>query len=84
MNSQNKISVLIVDGMNNHDWKRSTPYLHWIVDQHPEISATTENAPSSGDEEAWSQWNPDFTAYDVILLNYNGQMWPEAIKSKMS
>ncbi len=76
------VRVLIVGGQNNHDWKRSTPYLHWIVDQHPEISATIHNAPSVGDPDAWAKWNPDFAAYDVVLLDYNGQMWPGAVKER--
>ena len=71
-----EVRVLVVAGQNNHDWKRSTPYLLWIVDSHAGISGTIDNAPSSGGDDAWEQWNPNFAAYDVVVLNYNGQMWP--------
>ncbi len=76
------VRVLVVAGQNNHDWKRSTPYLHWIVNSHPDITATINNAPSSNDDKAWQEWNPDFAAYDVVILNYNGQMWPGYLKER--
>ncbi len=30
--------------------------------------------------DQWSQWYPQFTKYDVIVSNYNGQSWPEKVK----
>lgn len=73
---------MIVAGQNNHDWKRSTPYLHHMIDSHPGISATVHNAPSNNDPNAWQKWNPNFTAYDVVVLNYNGQMWPGYLQER--
>ena len=37
--------------------------------------------PKGADSTAWSDWRPDFSAYDVVLLNYNGQMWPAAVRT---
>lgn len=34
----------------------------------------------SGSAAAWEQWNPDFAAYDVVLSNYNGELWPERVR----
>ena len=31
--------------------------------------------------EKWSAWNPDFKKYHVIVSNYNGQPWPDDVKS---
>ena len=28
----------------------------------------------------WEKWNPDFASYDVIVSNYNGQLWPEKVQ----
>jgi hypothetical protein len=29
----------------------------------------------------WDAWRPDFAKYQVVLSNYNGQEWPEAVKT---
>ena len=29
---------------------------------------------------AWDAWNPDLTEYDCIVLDYNGEMWPEDVR----
>lgn len=31
-------------------------------------------------EAAWKAWRPHFNDYDVIVSNYNGQAWPEAME----
>lgn len=28
----------------------------------------------------WDQWRPDFSAYDVVVSNYNGELWPEEVQ----
>jgi uncharacterized protein len=33
-----------------------------------------------GSSEAWEQWRPDFAAYDVVVSNYNGELWPEPVR----
>lgn len=32
-------------------------------------------------KEGWLKWHPDFSAYDVIVSNYNGEEWPEEVKA---
>ena len=29
----------------------------------------------------WAAWRPRFTDYDVIVLNYNGEEWPDEVKA---
>ncbi|MGY8642392.1 MAG: DUF7133 domain-containing protein [Verrucomicrobiales bacterium] len=31
--------------------------------------------------EKWETWNPKFTDYDVVILNYNGPDWPKAMRT---
>lgn len=31
--------------------------------------------------ENWKNWRPNFDAYDVVVLNYNGQSWPAPTKA---
>jgi putative membrane-bound dehydrogenase-like protein len=44
---------------------------------HKELTKPTKDAF----RETWKAWQPDFSNYDVVILNYNGQDWPEATKS---
>lgn len=72
------IRVLIVDGQNNHDWERTTPYLKGMLEQTGRFQvyvATTP--PRGGTAEQWNGFRPLFSDFDVVLSNYNGETWPE-------
>ena len=30
---------------------------------------------------AWAAWKPDFSAYQVVVSNYNGELWPDAVRT---
>ena len=30
----------------------------------------------------WQKWNPSFSQYDTVVLNYNGRAWPESMKDR--
>lgn len=30
---------------------------------------------------AWAAWHPDFALYDVVVSNYNGELWPESVRT---
>lgn len=75
------INVLIVSGQNNHDWKKSTPLLSRILDSVDGIKVTVRYAPqSNASPEEWDRWWPDFGSFDVVLLDYNGDHWPDDVK----
>lgn len=71
-----KQKVLIVSGQNNHNWPVSHKALELILTQSGlfdvDIALT---APASGD---MSNFKPDFKAYDVVVLDYNGDRWPQS------
>lgn len=72
------IRVLIVDGQNNHDWERTTPYLKKMLEETGRFQvyvATTP--PAKATPEPWNGFRPLFSDYDVVLSNYNGETWPE-------
>ncbi len=76
-----KIKVLIIDGINNHNWKDTSPLLKSDLEKSgmftADISTTPErNAP----KDAWKKWNPDFSKYDVVVSNYNGPAWPAHVR----
>jgi hypothetical protein len=73
---------MIIGGQNNHNWQLSTPYMKELLDRKPQFQATICNAPGRDASQAdWDAWQPEFSAYDVVLLDYNGQMWPERVKA---
>lgn len=30
----------------------------------------------------WKSWHPKFAAYDVIISNYNGELWPDEVRTE--
>jgi type 1 glutamine amidotransferase len=40
-------------------------------------------AHKTGAAAAWAAWKPDFAAHDVVVSNYNGETWPEAVRGAL-
>ncbi|MCA9055813.1 MAG: ThuA domain-containing protein [Planctomycetaceae bacterium] len=75
------IRVLIVDGQNNHDWQRTTPYIQDFLTATGRFDVEVATTPEKGSpEEAWNGFRPRFSRYDVVLSNYNGETWPEPVR----
>ncbi len=114
--SANKIKVLIVDGVNNHDWEVTTDAVRASLETAGIFEVTVSTAPEQRQlnsirksrdetlnegyaaydklkreafaptkeklEEEWKSWNPKFSDYDTVVLNYNGRDWnPETKKN---
>ncbi len=74
------IKVLIIGGQNNHDWKATTPHMKGILEKSGRFQTTVYDAPEKDAPPAqWDAWRPKFRDYTCVLLNYNGQMWPEQV-----
>lgn len=72
------LKVLIVDGQNNHDWEHTTPYLKQMLEQTGRFRVyVVTTPPQRGTPEQWNGFRPQFSDYDVVLSNYNGETWPE-------
>ncbi|MCL4797436.1 MAG: ThuA domain-containing protein [Bryobacteraceae bacterium] len=73
--------AMILDGRNNHDWRATTPVLKQILEETGLFTVEVVTAPP--DNEALASFAPNFSAYDVIVLNYNdfgpknAGDWPE-------
>ena len=73
------ISVLIVDGQNNHKWAETTPVMKAILEETGRFEVSVATSPGKGkDMEAFA---PDFASYDVVVSNYNGAMWGEKARA---
>ena len=69
---QPKLSVLIVDGMNNHDWERASRILKAILLDSGRFTVDVSTSPRHAPAEQWQAWKPDFARYDVVVMNFNG------------
>ena len=85
-----KLSLLIVDGMNNHDWLRSTRILRQILTDSNRFTVHVSTSPTAdAPKEAWGQWRPNFAEYDVVLSNFNGGHkptslhWPRVVEKSL-
>ena len=85
-----KVSVLIVDGMNNHDWERSTRILKSILLDSGRFTVAVATSPKANASQAqWDAWRPDFAKYDVVVMNFNGGHtskgihWPKSLGASL-
>lgn len=73
--ADDKIKVLIVDGQNNHNWKATTPMLQRAFADGKMFSVDVATSPPNNGD--MSTFSPTFSDYDVVVSNYNGQMWSQ-------
>jgi len=84
------VRVLIVDGINNHDWQAATHAITQILTATGLFSVDISTTPPRGaPPEAWNSWRPDFSRYDVVINNFNGGHladgieWPPAVQESL-
>jgi type 1 glutamine amidotransferase len=73
-----KLKALIVDGQNNHAWRQTTPILKAALESSGRFTVEVATTPPQG--QSMAGFKPDFAGYAVIVLNYNGDDWPEATR----
>jgi type 1 glutamine amidotransferase len=79
--AERQIKVLLIGGQNNHNWAKSTPFMKKLLDKAGHFATDVYNTPGKNAEpSAWDAWQPRFSDYDCVLLDYNGQMWPDRVK----
>lgn len=76
-----KLKVLLIDGQNNHKWDITTPVLVNALESSGAFTVTVSTSPpKDGTKEAWDAWQPKFSDFPVVVSNYNGTDWPEAVQ----
>ncbi len=73
---QPRIKTLVIDGQNNHDWKKTTPLIKATLEGCGRFDVQVATSP--GKSEDMSGFSPKFSDYDVVVSNYNGAAWPKA------
>ncbi|MFC2112500.1 ThuA domain-containing protein [Bacteroidota bacterium] len=73
--SQPQIKTLIVTGQNNHNIGGSSVAIKTILEKPGIFTVVTATSPQKGED--MSEFIIDFSPFDVVVLNYNGDDWPE-------
>jgi type 1 glutamine amidotransferase len=71
--------ALIVTGQNNHNWKASSPILKELLQQTGLFAADIALSPEKGGD--MSTFNPKFSNYNVVVIDYNGESWSDKTKT---
>ncbi|GAB5559014.1 MAG: hypothetical protein SynsKO_06610 [Synoicihabitans sp.] len=79
------IRVLILDGFSNHSVEKTTQKIQDILASDPAFKVTVSTMPEF-QSDAWNVWDPNFSAYDVIIQTCNNIRnreisWPDHVKS---
>ncbi|MBL4884947.1 MAG: ThuA domain-containing protein [Planctomycetaceae bacterium] len=78
VSAQDQLKVLLIDGQNNHNWKQTSPILINILEKSGRFSVDRATSPGKGKD--MTRFSPDFSKYDVIVSNYNGDLWAEKMR----
>lgn len=80
-NPTSKIRVLIIDGQNNHDWRPTSALLKDLLIRRGRCEVDVSTTPPHGaPASAWDSWRPEFSAYNVVLSNFNGGHLPDGTR----
>ena len=80
VDAADKLRLLIIDGQNNHNWRTMTPPMKAKLESTGRFVVEVATTPPGGKKkEDWDKFRPDFTKFDVVLSNYNGQPWPAPV-----
>jgi hypothetical protein len=81
------VRVLIVDGINNHDWQAGTAFLKRTLERTGRFAVDVSTTPPRGAaQDQWANWKPAFSSYQVVISNFNGGhladgiRWPKAVE----
>jgi type 1 glutamine amidotransferase len=77
--AERKLTALILDGMNNHDWAAGTRAIQSTLEGSGRFTVDVSTFPAK----------PDFRKYDVVINNFNGghtaagTRWPRDVEEAL-
>lgn len=77
--NEKNYKALIITGQNDHNWKASSKVLKLLLDQTGLFSTRIIATPGKGSD--MNRFNPDFSKYNVVVLDYNGDSWTNITKT---
>lgn len=72
------LKALLVTGQNNHNWELSHPILKTILEDTGLFQVEIALSPPAGED--MSGFTPAFKDYNVVVLDYTGDDWPEPVR----
>jgi type 1 glutamine amidotransferase len=70
------IQTLLLTGANNHDWRRTAPFLAGLLEGAGDFSVTVaEDAPAA-------LTSADLSGMDLFVLDYNGPRWGDEAEER--
>ena len=74
--AQEPVKTLVVTGQNNHNWQVSHVVIKQILENSGLFKVDFAISPAKGAD--MSGFVLDFKPYTLVILDYNGDAWPEA------
>lgn len=77
------IRVMLLDGESGgpwHNWKLTTPVLREELEETGLFHVTVVTAPAHDGD--FSNFKPDFSHFQVIVMNYDSPDWPEDLRNQ--
>jgi len=77
------VKVMILDGASAaayHNWKVTTQVMKRELEDAGRFDVTVVSAPPADGD--FSSFHPDIARYQVVVLNYDAQDWPVALKAE--
>lgn len=85
-----KRKILVIDGINNHDWQAGTRGILSILGGAQRFETGVSTTPPAGAAAAdWERWRPEFARYDAVISNFNGGhksdgvRWPAPVEASL-
>ncbi|HEX4231603.1 MAG TPA: ThuA domain-containing protein [Bryobacteraceae bacterium] len=81
------VRVLIIDGINNHDWLAATNAVRGFLTKTGRFLVDVSTTPpGDAPETEWDMWRPDFSGYKAVIVNFNSgekansKRWPHRVE----
>lgn len=75
VSAKKPIKTLVITGQNNHNWQVSHVVIKQILENSGLFTVDFAISPEKGKD--MSEFIIDFTPYQLVVLDYNGDAWPE-------
>ena len=79
INAQETIHGIIITGQNNHNWPVSHQAIKMTLENSGLFSLDVAVSPKQG--ENMSNFTIDFSKYKLVVLDYNGDKWSDAMNT---
>lgn len=78
VSAKKPIKTLILTGQNNHNWQVSSVVMKQILENSKLFQVDIATSPKKGED--MSSFVLDFKPYSLVIVDYNGDHWPEETK----